>query len=665
MARGRASSAAAALGVLAVLTALVPLARPAPAADDARPTAEAVSVWQHRLPGGDWDVYYGILGRPAPSDPGSALRWWTPDGPTAAPIAALPGDDENPTVAVSPASGVAIAAWQHRRPDGTQDIFWSALALSGSGGWTAPAPVATTPGDDFDPTLAIDADGTALAVWVETTSDGSGLRWSTWVGTAWTPPEAVPGTLGAASLPEVTFLSREADLAGQAEPGARTPHQALVAYSDLVLDPQAGAVHRTRVALWNGSGFAPAETLPFTVEQATGLREHGWADYTKPLGAFDRLDVGAESDGGAVVLWGGAASADNVWGLTSVMGSRLDPATGVWEALRWTDNTVPGGTIGCASRHSPALAMTGSADLVVAFGSHDALDFARRVRGAYASEGQILDTPKADLRPSLAPLSDRVLMVSWSRPYPALRDPSGSTIAWSLGTLRPPFGDARSTATWEPAGTIDLPGDSRYPEVASVKGAGAPHVTMGGRAYGARAQVEGEADGPGAVTLADTGAVASDMPGDDAAREPVLTPHQLVTVTGFTARSSRSADTSLSTVAVEEVAIETVPRVVVRGLWVEAQASCPFGQGAATKVGSVQVGAGPPTAVSARTNTAIPLGLFVLRVNEQRSDFFNASVNGLHLTGPGVDVVVGRAEAAVAGCVGTGPPAATSGGHDH
>lgn len=618
---------------------------------------EAVAVWQHRLPGGDWDVYYSLIGRPAPDAPASQLTWSTPEGPVAAPISALPGDDENPAVAINPSGQSAVALWQRREPDGTRDIFWSSMALPPSTGWPAPSRLAATPGDDFDPAVAVDSDGTALAVWVHRDLDGFGLLGSTWDGAAWSTPMVVPGALGAASLPELTFL------ANASAPGGRTPHRALLAYSDIVTDPGAGQVHRTRVALWDGAGFSAAQTLALTVEQATGLPEHGWADYTKPLGAFDRLDVGAEADGGAVVLWGGAAWKDDVWGLTSVMGSRLDPSTGAWEALRWTDSTDPGGAVGCESRHTPALAMTGSSDVVVAFGSHESIEFARRVRGAYASEGHVLDTAKNDLRPSLAPLRDRVLLVSWSKPYPAVPDPQGSTITWSLGTLRPPFGDARASATWEPAGTIDLPGDSRYPEVASVMGGTTTpfRVTMQGRAYGARVQAFDEPP----TRLADTGDRSSEEPGENSVREPALDPHPLVALSGFEARNERAADTSLSTVAVDRVVIHTDPRVVLGALRVEAQGSCPLGHRAGTTIGWIAVGDGPPTAVPARTNTAIPLGLFVLRINEQQVGYFGATVNGAHLTGPGVDVVVARASAAVAGCVGTGPPVLTTGGHDH
>lgn len=647
---GRSGARLAALAV-----ALLAAGVPAPlAATDAPPTLEAIAVWQQRVPGGDWDVHYSILGRPAGGASGSQLAWWTVQGEAGAPLVAVAGDDENPHVGVRPGAGApAIAVWQRREPDGTQDVFWSRFTGEAPTGWAAPGRLAAVPGDDFDPAVAVDSDGTALVAWVNLSGEGSGLLWSRWDGAAWSAPAPIPEAVRP-SLPEITFL----DAAGP--PGGSTPHRALVAFSDLVLDPSCGAkcppIHRTRASRWDGLAWSAAETIPLDAAQASLISEHGFADYTVPLEAFDRLSVGAAAGGAAIVLWGAPLSEADRWNLTWVQGSRLDPVSGGWEALRWKD-----GQAGCPSRHSPDLAMTGSDDAVVVFGSHGGLEHVRRVQGEWASEGATLDIlERDDLRASLAPLADRLLVVEWSKPW----DPGaqGSTITWSLGTLRPAFGDVGPSVTWEDPRVLTQEGEARYPEVASTLGGTSNplHVGLAGRAYGAEIWRDGEP----VATVSDTGDAG---PGDGEASERAAEgpPNPLVSLAGIEARTSRSADTSTSTVTIDEVALATDPAVVIRNLRVVAEASCSYGRSARTTIGSLQVGAGPPTAMDARTNTSVPLGVLTLRVNEQNLSPSTAAVRGLRLVGEGLDFTIGYASAALDGCVGSGPPAAVTEVHDH
>src|SRR5947208_14162956 len=130
-------------------------------------TNEAIAVWQHRDNSGsstDWDIWYSFLGRKKPTDPSSALTWHADGGPVkeAAPIATLSGDDKNPHVATN--AGVTLAVWQHASGTGNApgdwDIFFARFDTA-TGTWTAPSPVATFTGDDYDPNVAVDSNGNA------------------------------------------------------------------------------------------------------------------------------------------------------------------------------------------------------------------------------------------------------------------------------------------------------------------------------------------------------------------------------------------------------------------------------------------------------------------------------------------------------------------------
>lgn len=620
-------------GVARSLVALLAAAFGAsvPASAEPARTTEAVAVWQHRLPGGGWDVWYALLGRPESAAPADALAWWTPGGGVGEPLAVLAGADENPAVGVRPGGGEALAVWQHAGPEG-QDIWWSSLEPGGT--WRAPARLGWVAGRDYDPAVAVDPQGNALSVWVNRTGEAYRLMWATFDGTHWSPPAAVPVGAVSASLPEVTFLDRPESTG------------ALLAYSDLIDDPELGPVHRVFATTFDETGWSPPLRLPVASSSVVSIPDHAWADYAIPQGAFDRIAVAPSAGGKATVLWGGAFLESARWVPTELLGASLDPATGMWAPLRWQE-----GELNCPASHSPAATMTGSDDMVVAAGAHGGLEHVRRVRGAYASEAHAADTEDMDdLRPALAPLNDGVVMVSWQRPWSGV----GGRVAWAFGTLRPPFAETGSSVTWSEQHALDLPGQARYPSVASgMGGTGTPlAVTMHGRARGAEATLPGREP----LVLADTGEVSSAGPGHDAVEEGRGEAGALATITGLRASSVRGDDASVSVVEAGEVRIHTSPPVAIRDLKVVAAASCPEGHAGST-VASIQVGDDPPVVLDARRNMAIPLGAFTLLVNRQTFTSHGVTVHGIELVGQGVRLEVGYATAAVAGCVGTGDPA--------
>src|SRR5712692_5276601 len=113
-----------------------------PAAAFGGVTDEAVMVWQHRDTGGNWDIWYSVVGH----DVNNVKTWHAAGGPApqAAPLALLAGDDKNPHVtAIGTGAGTlqATAVWQHASGTGATpgdwDIFFSTFTSS-TATWTAP-----------------------------------------------------------------------------------------------------------------------------------------------------------------------------------------------------------------------------------------------------------------------------------------------------------------------------------------------------------------------------------------------------------------------------------------------------------------------------------------------------------------------------------------------
>ncbi len=624
---GRALAAA----TILIVAAVCPV--PASVAQEPSPTFEAVTVWQHRLPGGDWDVWYAILGRPSSDAPPSQLGWWTPSGPPGDALASLGGDDENPHVTVVPGTTRAVAVW-----DNGGDIRWAELGPSG------PAPAQTlvygsASDRNVDPAVAFDTDGTGLAVWVNRSGDGDVLQAAGYDGSAWSSEMVVPGSGGAASLPELTFLD--------ADGGTRTPHAALVAYADLHDGRQ-----RTHTARWDGDTWEPATPVPLDADQEALVEDHGSADYDRPQGAFARLDVGAEVGGGAQVLWAGPAGEDLAERFISpsVQGARLHP-DGTWSAIR-----SPSGNPGISGTcHSPAVAMTGYDDLVGVFGSTSLLEHTRIVGGEVTDLQFTYNSDHDDARPSVAPLRDRVVTVASGLSFP-WNPSSGDVIVWSIGTLRPAYADKGASVTWSDPLAIDVAGEARYPEVASALGGtnNPLSVRKGGHAY---------ASSVSDTTVADTGRVMG-ADGSDRADEATFGAGDL-SLTGAAGRVVRVGDGAVATATIGEVHLDVVPRIVLRGVRATASNSCSEGGATDATAFTVQVGDEPPVRVEPRRNMSLTFGTVSLRLYEQRITPLHVSVRAVRVLLPDSEIVLGYAHAELDGCPGSGPPILGQDPHEH
>jgi len=140
---------------------------------------DAVAVWQHYDPVyNDWDIYYSIY-----TDPN---MWWTLGCNNARPIVAdsplqvgfLPGHDMQPAISWY-SSNYAIAVWQHWTGS-DWEIMYSQFTPNTE--WSSPRSLAYLPGvNDYDPAIAFDTNGWAVAVWVHGDQPGATvIYYSVW-----------------------------------------------------------------------------------------------------------------------------------------------------------------------------------------------------------------------------------------------------------------------------------------------------------------------------------------------------------------------------------------------------------------------------------------------------------------------------------------------------
>ncbi|MBD3210258.1 hypothetical protein GF318_02650 [Candidatus Micrarchaeota archaeon] len=147
--------------------------------------ADAIAVWQHK--GNSWDIYYSIWDH-------DAKAWHVPGGGVSAPIVADLGDDHDPDVSSNDIRAVAVWA---KSGSGIYYSIWENMQ------WKAPLSLSDSALDQ-DPTVAVDASGNALAVWV---SNANSLSYSYFKdGIGWTSPSKLnTSKLSKVSLPELSY----------------------------------------------------------------------------------------------------------------------------------------------------------------------------------------------------------------------------------------------------------------------------------------------------------------------------------------------------------------------------------------------------------------------------------------------------------------------------
>lgn len=424
-------------------------------------TDEAVTVWQHRESPEGWDIWYSALGRTGPSAP---LTWHATGGPVpeAAPIAIESGDDKNPHVSIN--AGVTLAVWQHAHGTGSSPGDWdiSYAQLNGATGvWTTPAHIAVLTGDDYDPNVAVDSNGNALAVWVHRNADGSRqLFYAVKAGASWSTPAAVGLSNGQVSLPEVSITS----IASIPGPLA---HRAVAAWSDL--SPVTGT-HRMFYSIFDGVSWTPpAEIESLATGVTPSIFDVGFANYVgtdpDPYGAFGRAGVTADGIGNAYVVWGGGPNQLGI-GSPGVVGAILNVG-----ADTWTPMLTPfgGRFIGIGGCENPDDAMTtATGDFVGVFNFAGIIEHTFRTGGAFTPESFSYDSELLDFRPSNAGLSatEMVGVNYGASSFVATPAPDPlSDIIFSIAAVTP-----GSSVTWAGAQHLvpgGLPGEDLFPEVAS------------------------------------------------------------------------------------------------------------------------------------------------------------------------------------------------------
>lgn len=420
---------------------------------------EAVTVWQHRdsPTTTGWDIWYSVLGRATPT---STLTWHAVGGPVtqAAPIATLPGDDKNPHVGTN--AGVTIAVWQHAPLTGSSpgdwDIFFSLLNTT-TGTWSTPAPVAVLAGDDYDPNVAVDSNGNAIAVWAHRGPLGTREMFFSIFTSAtgtWTLPAPVGVSGGQASLPEVTITS-------VASAGGLLAHQAVAAWSDVPVT--AAPDHRMVYSTFNGLTWtAPVEIESAATGIGLSIANVGFANYVgtdpDPFGAFGRLGVSADASGNAYVVWGGGPELLGFFS-PGVVGAILNVAANTWSPM-----LTPSGDrfVGAGGCENPDNALTtGGGDFVGVFDFAALIEHTFRTGGTFTVETVSYNSVFNDQRPSNAAISaTEMIAVNWGAP----QGPD-SEIIWSVGTVTP--GVSVSFGAAQQLVPTTLGGEDMFPEIAS------------------------------------------------------------------------------------------------------------------------------------------------------------------------------------------------------
>ena len=164
---------------------------------------DAIAVWQNNSEG-NWDIAYSIYKQ-------SDNSWLhLPDRDifyegNANLIAKLPGDDNDPDIAST--KHTALAVWSNSGAEGNNgaDVYfarWSPL------GWSEPARLFALPGDDLDPTIYMQSPGRAMVVWINRQNARDKLFYSEYDNGHWTEPKDIEFSASSEiSSPELGYVT--------------------------------------------------------------------------------------------------------------------------------------------------------------------------------------------------------------------------------------------------------------------------------------------------------------------------------------------------------------------------------------------------------------------------------------------------------------------------
>lgn len=441
----------------------------------ATPTREAVVVWQHRGPASaGWDIWFSVLSRPHPTFP-MATSAWRP----ARPLAELEGDDKNPEVATNPISGVTMAVWQHREPDGEWEIYVSELSfVDDAPTWTAPEPLFDGTWDDLDPAITVDTNGTAIAAWVYAPPAGDrDLVFAVYNPLGmWVFGGLVAGL--EASLPEIVFSSAPAT-------GGIHDHQAVVVWTDYlsVLD-----VHKMHTTTYDGMSWgtvmeieSPAGVMPPTIDDVAfatyldGAPDGAGYERGDPddFNAYGQSGIAADGSGRVFVLWGGGITLlGNLWA-DGLVGAFLDVATGSWSPILTDTGSRTLGTLGSELPDCTVVTPKGQVvgvyeDAILADSAvYYTYSPADPTVGTFLYGNIAFDGPANERRPTVGALSPReVVAACWDGL--AVPPDTNSRITWSFGVTRPTVPDV----VWASRETLygNLETEDLFPDLATGYG---------------------------------------------------------------------------------------------------------------------------------------------------------------------------------------------------
>ena len=345
---------------------------------------DAIAVWQNKKEeGGDWDIMYSIWDK-------NTSSWWTTSGVPAAKIATLKGYDQDPNIAFNRNNNHSIAVWAHNASEQSGFVFgydiWFSQWVDPARiwAWTSPDAVASIQNNDYDPAIAFDSNGWAIAIWVHEYGNGTReIFYSLWNGTGWIGPAGLlgPSNFGRSALPEITFTTTNTS-------GGTTPHEAVAIWTD--------ADRIMLYSVWNGSDWSLPARIPgsYSAPNVSG-----------PLSvpAIYRNGISADHLGNATAVW----ATDDITGSIYYA---------IWNGneSRWVVNATsldPQGARGIM----PAIAYNQQNNATLTY-ANNTMDIwhVERVGGIWQPAAFAADSGSPiDKRPAIAYLSNRKALTVW------------------------------------------------------------------------------------------------------------------------------------------------------------------------------------------------------------------------------------------------------------
>lgn len=241
--------------------------------------------------------------------------------------------DTFPAIALD-ADGSAIALWGQATPSSSPLRLMHANRFTGVSGWGSPSELTMVGGIAYGPQVAMDLLGNALAVWWRTDATSWSARFSPTTG--WEPPFG----LGANSRPHIAMDANGNAISVWVRGGGISAYRYLSGAgwgTETVLDTAAAAAENPRVAMTsNGNALA-------TWQQSDGVAVSIWTNRFTNLAwgtaALIESDAGAARDSRVALDPNGNGVA--VWSQTdgmreSIRASRFLTATG-WGAVELID----------------------------------------------------------------------------------------------------------------------------------------------------------------------------------------------------------------------------------------------------------------------------------------------------------------------------------------